>query len=419
VEQRQKRKNRRRTKRKRVKMTEELLKEIRTSPEAQKAAILGIDVEKVIAEAQESDRWKKYSSPATRRSIIMSKLIPAKAAATGDPFDETLLVLGGSDRFQSNFPVSFIAMRKNKTFCMLTSFDGDAFKCPCKARVVGVSNQTEYGFRVEEGANYSEVVELTFDETQKILHKAALQTRDVQKLDALKETSKNEIAIIRGVISTVNGRDVWGPKSKETGKSQKVGILPVLSPDERTPAIMRPTMGIKIDGAGSGFEITGFFDQQHHGAPVIQIEDFSAICEDAMGEPKKEDQISYVRSGIAGRNIIIGMNVFKNQEYREKRYIEGTIHFIMEVNPTIVMSDTRETLQTGAPPGDTNTPAQSETPNVEALIAWCLPLSQDPEYVPVAKVRSTLEIGDEISDAMVREIIKRASQVYQDRTKTT
>ncbi len=92
--------------------------DITTSTEYKAAVAAGIDVEQILAEAKESERYKKFTSPQTRISILKSALQRSLSStagqADGDPFDEVVMVFGGNDIWGSKAPIRFVALRSSK-----------------------------------------------------------------------------------------------------------------------------------------------------------------------------------------------------------------------------------------------------------------------------------------------------------------
>ncbi|MDD2753935.1 MAG: hypothetical protein PHS80_00270 [Methanothrix sp.] len=395
---------------------EEPIERVRKSKEYKQRKEAGIDVEALLAAAMETDRYKKYKSPATRESILMAAIIPMREPPKGEDFDEELVVFSSHDRYGTKAPTKFVALRKNKTFCNIVVWDADIIKAPCKLRLVGKSTVSEYGMDVQpvEGG-ISAVTPMTFGELQAILNKVAITAKQWDTLESLVNGVKSETRAFRSTIGGVRATDVWGAKDAVTGKSSRVGMLPVLSRDERAPARLHPSMQVKLDYTG-GFEVYANLNQQHFGSPVYQIEDFEVLCIDAMEQflDDKDKQIEFVRSGIMGRDVYLIMDVFGNKAGRDdKRYITGSCSFIMEVIPEAAQS----TIQTEEEPQPSSSSDHVENPFVEALVQACIPLDQDPKWVPVAKAREIASIGADVSDNLVQEMTKRASQVWNERKK--
>ncbi len=373
----------------------------------------GVDVEALLSAAMETDRYKKYKSPATRESILMSAIIPSREDA-GTPFDEELLILGGGDRHGGSFPVNFIALRKNNKFCFVSDFDSNRYPCPCKCRVVGKYTDDQYGFTVKSThGTVSDVVEKSFEDVQKVIQKYQITHKEWDKIERLCGNG-NEIRVFRGKIAGLRLL-----ASFQDGK--KVGDCNVLSLNERTPQRLHPTMQISLESSGDLY-VAANLDRQRNGNPVYNIEDFEALCVDAMEQfpDNKDSQIEFVRSGIIGREILLVMNVWGNKAGKnDKRYITGSCPFIMEALD-IPLTDAREKLQTeepSSPPASSSSSGHVENPFVEALVQACVSLDQDPKWVPVAKAREIASIGADVSDNMVQEMTKRASQVWNERKK--
>ena len=132
---------------------------------------------------------------------------------------------------------------------------------------------------------------------------------------------------------------------------------------------------------------------------------------------EKDKQIEFVRSGIMGRDVYLIMDVFGNKPGRDdKRYITGSCSFIMEVIPDAAQG-TLQVEEEPQPSYSTPSSEHVENPYVEALVQACVPLDQDPKWIPVAKAREIASIGADISDNLVQEMTKRASQVWNERKK--
>jgi hypothetical protein len=391
------------------------IERVRKTPEYKARKEAGVDVEGIIAEAQKTARYIKYGkTDATAYSIMMAAIIPMREPPKGEDFDEELLVFSSHDRYGSKAPTKFVALRKNKTFCNIVVWDADAIKTPCKCRVVGKSNVSEYGMDVQpiEGG-ISAVEPKTFPELQTALQKIAIVNRQMNKLEDLLSTGvKSETRAFRATIGGVRAIDVWSEKGAD-GKSQRVGALQMLSLDERAPARLHPTMQFKLDYTG-GYEVYVNLNRQHCGNPVYQIEDFESFCVDAMEIESKEEQVNLVRSGVIGREVFLIMDVFGNKVGREdKKYITGTASFIMEVLPEA----SQGTLQVEEEPKPSSSSGSSDLDKVEAIVSACVVLNKDPQWVPVAKAREIASIGAEVSDSLVQQMTKRASQIWNERKK--
>ena len=387
----------------------EPIEKVRLSKEYKQRKEQGVDVEALLAAAQELDRYKKYKSPATRESILMSAIIPNREDE-GEPFDEELLVLGGGDRYGGTFPVNFIALRKNKKFCFISDFDANKYPVPCKCRVVGKFTDNQYGFTVKStNGTVSDIEPRSFEDVQKVIQKFQIVHKDWDKLENLCSNG-SEIRVFRGNIAGLKLSGIFKDKVK-------IGDNAVLSLNERAPPTLHPTMQIGLESTG-GYFVSANLDRQRHGQPLVNIEDFEALCIDAVEQfpDNKDSQLEFVRSGIVGREVLLVMNVYQNKPGKnEKRYITGSCPFIMEALDNVSSTDARETLQTETPSPSPSHEAHAENPFVEALVSSCLTLNQDPAYVPVTKAREIASIGAEVSDNMVQEMTKRASQVWKER----
>jgi hypothetical protein len=393
---------------------------VRASKEYKAAKEKGVDVEALIADAMNTPRYQKFKSPATRESILKSVIIPAKKQMSGDPFDEELMVIAYHDRYGNDpkFATKFVALRKNKQFCNVSIYDVNSLQVPCKCRVVGVSKTDEYGTTVYPMDNgISKVEDITFDKIAIALNKVAITPGDTQKIeDLLIDGKKSETRAFKTSIYNVSPHDIW-EENEQTGKSRVVAHHPPMMGDERNPAVMHPFLKFEL-GSPERFIVSAVIYQQRYGNPTIQIEDFDAFLEDAMALESSAEQMELLRSCVIDRDVFVVMDVYQKKPGKDNtQYINGSCSFIMEISDDKSLTDTRETLQTEEPSPSPSPSGHVENPFVEALVKASIPLDTDPKWIPVAKAREIASIGADVSDNMVQEMVKRASQVWNERKK--
>jgi hypothetical protein len=394
---------------------ESAIERVRKTKEYKEQVAKGVDVEALIEAVKQTPRFKKYGkTDATEYSIYMSVVIPAYDA--GEPFDEELMILSGHDRYGNDpkFPTSFVALRKNKQFCNVGIFDVNSIKVPCKCRVIGNVRSNDYGVSVTPASGgITRVESIGFDVVQAALSKVSIGVKAWDKLeDLLSDGKKQATVCFRAPIGGAKTIDIW-LKNEQTGKNEISGFYRVLTGDQRNPEQMHPTLQMGLDYPG-GYDVYANLIRQRYGSPIYRIEDFDEICADANELATKEEQSSFVRDLIVGREVFAIVDVWQNKPGRDgKRYITGNAAFIMEVIP----EPTQSTIGEDTPPKPARTTTSTENPYVEPLVNACMTMDKDPQWVPVEKCRKIAEIPDEVTDQMVHEISKRASQIWTLRKK--
>lgn len=388
---------------------EEPIEKVRKSELYRAQKEKGLDVEALMEKAMLNPRYVKAKAPATHEAMLRNAINPQEDE--GKPFDEYLLILGGGDRYGKTFPCKFIALRQNNKFVFVNDFDANRYPVPCKCRIVGKFTDDKYGFNVNSTRGVvSEIEEKSFEDVQKILQKYQITHKDWDKLERLCENG-SEIRVFRGKIASLRLAGVFNDGAK-------VGDLPVLSLNERTPPRLHPTMQIGLESSG-GLYVSANLDRQRNGSPVYNLADFEDTCVDAMEQfpEDKTAQLEYLKPAVIDREVIIVMNVWGNKPGKnDKRYITGSCSFMMEALD-IPLKDARETLQVEEEFQPSSSSEHVENPYVEALVKSCEVLNQDPKFVPVAKAREIASIGADVSDNLVQEMCKRASQVWNERKK--
>jgi len=356
----------------------------------------------------QSERYQKYKSEATRLSILKSALCKTQnSELEGDPFDEVVMVFGGCDRYDGNpkAPMHYLALKKNKEFIRIKSWDTGLFKAmPCKARVVGtLTSDMKYGDSVvpsEDGVFDEESVDN--DTCQKSLLKVAITPQDTEKLEEL--VAFNVPYAFRGKIQWVNPTNIWKD-------GENVELNDVVCDDAGTPAQKCVTCSISIDAENSGVGIAFNLDRPRVKHPIVEIEDFEALAQDAFesspGDRKR--QASYLKDVLAGREIIAVGLVSGKKQKNNMLYVNVSTAFIMECNPEIKPVNE-------APKLDEFKKEEPEEPlsKEQLIVANIIEFAQvngikDPAFIPVDKLRTIAEIGAEYDDNMVREFGKAAA----------
>lgn len=392
--------------------------DIKNTEEYKTALKNGRDVEAIIAEAIKSERYQKYKSEATRLSILKSALCKtASAELDGDPFDEVVIVFGGADRWGGNpkAPMHYLAMKKNKEFVRIKTWDTGLFSSmPCKARVVGtLTSDPKYGdavVPVDDGVSAIEAVDK--ETLQKALMKVAITPQDHGKLEAL--VQYNVPYAFRGKIQWINPTSIWQD-------GENVGLNDVFCNDENTPPKKCVTCSISINANDSGVGLTLNLDRPRINHPIVDIEDFEALAEDAYTENPgdRKKQGNYLKEVLSGRDVIAVGTVSGKKEKNNMLYVNVSTAFLMEVNPDIKPANDapkidefhKEDGPDVIDPVDTSLSPEQKI--VAAIVDFGLINNQDPAYIPSDKARSIAEIGAEYDDNMVHEFKKAAALAWK------
>ncbi len=394
---------------------EEPIERVRKTKEYKAQVEKGIDVESLLTEVQKTQRFLKYGkTDATAYSIMMSVVIPVYDVGT--PFDEELMVFSSFDKYgnDTKFPTRFVALRKNKTFCTVDIFDVNSIEVPCKCRVVGGLKTNSYGSSVRPSdGGITRVEPVSYETIQTALSKVAIDQKKAYTFeDVLSGVAKgSEIRAVKTTIKNVVSSGIWG-EDETTGKRKITGHNPVMMPDQRKPEKLHPMLEMSLDYTG-GYDVTAILSRQRFGNPIYKIDEFEDICKDALEIEKPEEQADLIRSVVIGREIFVIMEIWQSKVSGkdDKRFVKGNAMFIMEVIPEAAQA----TIHVEEEPQPSSSLEHVENPFVEALVKACETLNQDPKFVPVAKAREIASIGADVSDNMVQEMTKRASQVWNER----
>jgi len=387
-------------------MTAEVLELLKATNEYKKAVESGKDVNALISEAQQSPRYQKYKSPNTRLSILRAALAP-KAEPEGDPFDEVLFVFAGGDGFGTKRPINFIAMRKDRSFVEVVSWDSEQFQVPCKCRVTGGIVTNQYGTKVNI-ASISDVEPKTLEDCQKALQKSALSIKHISELTDL---GKFEIHAFRGSIRYVSAEAVFAD-------GKKVGEHPVWCDTENNPPKKHFVGAFSLEGGESGFGINLHVERQRVGKPIIAIDDLFPLAEDAVSEKpdSPKDQASFVQEGVFGREVLALGRVSSVKESKDgdKLYIHVATPFIMQVLSGVPDNSPREKLVQDHEVEPEVTANKKTDKYIHAFVTFGLANNEDPQWIPFEKARRIAEIPDEIPDAIIHEIKMKASALYKE-----
>lgn len=400
----------------------------------------------LIAEVMESDRYKRYQNPQTRLSILKSALSRSVAVASTDgdaePFEESVFIFGGTDSYKTKRPVDYFALRKNGAFVKVSCFR-EHIPAPCKCTVKGQFS-SKWGSVTPSEGGITNIEPKTIEDCQRVLVKRALTVKDMQELDNLVAYG---IYAFRGEIQWVNATKVFTTEGSVAGENT------LICEDEHKPPRKHVTLALVLNAQESGYSITLNLARQRVGTPVVAIEDFVPMVQDAMeiSQDSKEQQ-SELKNLLYGREVVgIGtVGKIKEGSSNDILYINCTCGFLAEVLPDLPdpavekLIDAKEvepaciemnktereekakTKTSTAPKAEEPTPETSPveeevdsgaSPNemdvyVNALVEFGKTTNNDPKWLPSAKARKTANIPDEIDDTIVKLITRKAGEKF-------
>lgn len=306
--------------------------EIKNSPEYKEVVSKGGDPEAILD--AKSERWKRYSDK-TAGNFAAAEL--ARWLTNQDLDSVTGLVVGGYDRYGSKAPITFICLQKDGTGAKICTWENDTFRVPSVVTVAGRRNEQYNNLLVSEVR--SQV--------------AAENVRDKLARIAWKPTSPNwknagkyDVVVVRGIVQWVNPETKWVNNEKD-------GEWNLLEFNEDKEPAKHPVLSLSLKSEGTPNRIAIQFGRQRHGKPVIEIEDFIPIIQDAIAEfPDNVTSASaFVKDGIAGREIvavgeIVGITEKVSQEGNPILYVNVNAVYASEL-PFEFPDQPKSTLDVG------------------------------------------------------------------------
>lgn len=367
----------------------------------------------IILSAMQSERYLKYKSEATKQSVVRSALCrTSNAELEGDPFDETVMVFGGTDRSgkdpKKNPPMYYIALKKNKELIRIKSWDTELFSVlPCKARVVGTfTTNAQWGDAVvPEEDGVLDVEEVDSSAVQKALMRVAMTPAMCGSVGS-DLVRYNAPYAITGKIQWVNPCTKW-----VDGELDDKGYELVYD-DQGTPSKKGVRCSISLESEDSGITMHAVIETAKSKHPIVLIDDFETLALDAYESnpttPKK--QASYLKDVLSCRQIVaVGTMSRISDKNGSSLYVDFACVFLMECNPDIKPVNETPKLDEfkNEEPDPSLTPEQKI---VAAIVQTCeINGMKDPAFIPVDKLRTIAEIGAEYDDNMVREFAKAAA----------
>lgn len=290
-----------------------------------------VDAEAIIAKVKPS--VDKYGV-ATGVAVAVRHLKGAVLEANSESV--TGLLVGQSDRFRTNSPLSVSLLRSKGDHLQLTNWGtlvkyGDSrieFPFPSIA-TVKIMSEGEYkgvpNLRIIALGSYEE---LSVPDTVARLNRVA---KSVGEIDGGDELS---VIVVKGVISFIAPVTKW----RENGKN---GTWQLYMPNARDEPQKHPVLQLTLEPENRN-QVHVVFDRQRNAVPTIMVEDFAGLCEDAVaGSPDPVEQAKFLGGIVCGREVIIVGFMTKYHPQADINSIELRAY---------AMSDARESTQASLTP---------------------------------------------------------------------
>lgn len=371
---------------------DELAKQVKTSE---------IDAEATIAKAKPN--LDKYGL-VTGISIAAARL---KEAVLEKMSDEVKgLFIGHRDVFGSNSPVKIPLLSSKGDHMELISWGtsvkyGDAkieLPFPFLATVKILAEKEYKGMPSLRLIVVKDYTEISIADAISRLTKIAKSVGELDSGDEFRPV------VIRGRISFVAPMTKWKNKEKD-------GAWQIYMPNARDTPVNHPVMQISLEGENGNMVRTSF-DRQRNAVPTFCMEDFEAVCIDAVSISKDpSEQARFVGEAIKDRNVIIVGYVTKVNPQANVTYIEIGGYALLDADPSTQAALTRaEPVQKGKETkGKKSIEPEKETEDAPAKKSS--PAGKKGKTSPVDKLKERIRtyaetVGTDINDIGADEMIK-------------
>ena len=123
------------------------------------------------------------------------------------------------------------------------------------------------------------------------------------------------VVVVKGRISFVRAATRWKDKEKD-------GEWQIYIPNQHDPAVMHPVMQISLE-TDNGNSVRVTFDRQRNAVPTVMVEDFVALCQDAVAASTEPgEQAKFFGEIMRGREVIVVGFMTKYTPQTEINYID-------------------------------------------------------------------------------------------------
>ena len=291
----------------------------------QRAEDAGLDVEKVV-EGQIEENGN-YGTKTVVRFVesALNRQIEAESAELVSG-----ILAGSRDRYGKNWPRRHALVKSDGDHIEASSWegslpttDGGEAEIPSAAAVqMRVEYDDEYDSYTAK--QLAEVNQLSKAELATRMEKVARHPSSVGRDD------EYEMVVVKGEIAYINPQTVF-----EDGEPQGDG--PIMLEDERG----RPKPHFELVlGEEADTRLRAHVERQRYSEPLMAIEDFGALCQDAYGQfDTPDDQTRFVGDAMRGREVAVVGNVNKVDKSRggknegTTKYIDIGVAGIIELDP--------------------------------------------------------------------------------------
>ena len=289
----------------------------------QRAEDAGIDVEKVVeGQIEENGDYGKKTVVRFAESAL-NRQIEAESAdlVTG-------ILAGSRDRYGKNWPRRHALVKSDGNHIEASSWEGSL--PTTDGGEVEIPSAAHVKMRVEYDDEYDSYTAKQLGEVNQLSKaKLAEMIGDVARHpSAISRDDEYEMVVVKGEIAYINPQTVF-----EDGEPQGDG--PIMLEDERG----RPKPHFELVlSEEADTRLRAHVERQRYSEPLMAIEDFGALCQDAYGKfDTPDDQTRFVGDAMRGREVAVVGNVNKVDKNRSNgettKYIDIGVAGIIELDP--------------------------------------------------------------------------------------
>jgi hypothetical protein len=271
-----------------------------------KAREAGLKPEQIIENrCQEWESFSFRTGVAKAKAVIRESL--REIEEKKDAFEVKGIYAGARDSFERKVPIHMAILRSQKDggHIEVSTYDS-------KLKVEGTNSKIELpvpslvtlNVKINEQYNsvdvvsIKEYVQLTQSQLTDILAKI------VTPVEELSESEERKLVIVSGKIRYIQAAAIFGKNYSEEGsKNRPSAYYNVLEKNARSPPVLHPVMQINFEKKDDKYARLAL-GRMRVALPTILVEDFNALCEDAMGRSEDPfEQSRMVGEGLSGREI--------------------------------------------------------------------------------------------------------------------
>jgi hypothetical protein len=328
-----------------------IIREIAAHPVYADALQAGVDVERIVIER--FDTIKTFTL-ATAVNFAASHIKEAIRSAS----DTILkgLVVGQYDRYGWKMPRKYALIQSDCDHKTLTVTEATRIEPPASVEIRAQKDPKYSNYRV---TNRISVTPLPRDE---VVTRLLQVSTPAPKLD-FNAIERYQMIVVTGTIR-------WISASSRFDDGARVGSNPVwLSTEDSAPERFVPVIDIALDRNNARVSVTASLGRQAYGRPIYDVPDIDEICKTAATlSTDPTEQSVFVRTGLAGRNVVVVGEVAYKRSADSGDYVTLNVYAMYQFDPNLQKPARLDMADaaTVAPPATVQTssqaPVQAPTP---------------------------------------------------------